>query len=191
MVMTGLSHPYLSTLAADIEHVNRRVVNLRRLTRAQVQWKPDTTAWSVLECIEHLVLTSKAYHPVLAQAIGDAAPVPQPVSFRPGLMARLFIRAVSPDPKLKVKTVASVTPAESGLEPEVLENFLLLQGELRALIERAVAIDINRIRIRSPLNRMLKLSVGEAFTVIVRHEERHVQQAERVTQRDGFPRSMG
>lgn len=185
--MPGPRNPYLESLAQDVAVVNERVTALQNLSQEQLAWKPDVTAWSVLECVEHLALTSRAYHPVLSDAISRAATAVQLAAFRPGLLARMFIKAVSPDPKLKVKTLKLTTPASSGLTKAVITDFLFLQAELLQILARAARVDINRVRIQSPLNRFLYLTVGEALTVLVRHSERHLQQMDRVRALEGFP----
>jgi len=189
--MASLIRSYLESLALDADAVSERVQELKKLSLLQLQWKPDPTAWSILECAEHLVLTARAYHPVLAEAIARAERGSSDTAYRPTLVGRMFIRAVSPDPKLKVKTLESVTPARTGLGAAVLDDLLSLQTARRVLLGEAAGIDINRVKIRSPLNRLLRLSVGEAFTVLVRHEERHLQQADRVTKHEGFPAANG
>ncbi|HUF11389.1 MAG TPA: DinB family protein [Rhodothermales bacterium] len=190
-MMASPIHPYLESLAMDAAVVSAYVQELKWLSLAQLQWKPSPSAWSILECAEHLVLTARAYHPVLAEAIATAERGSSDTTYSPTLLGRLFIKAVSPDPKLKVKTLESVTPARSGLSAAVLDNLLSVQTERRALLEQTAGVDINRVKIRSPLNRFLRLSAGEAFTVLIRHEERHLQQADRVRGHEGFPATNG
>ena len=186
-MMASSVRPYLESLALDADTVSAHVQEMKRLGLLQLQWKPEPSAWSILECAEHLVLTARAYHPVLAEAIAKAERGSSDTAYSPTLLGRMFIKAVSPDPKLKVKTLESVTPARTGLGATVLDNLLSLQTQRRVLLREAAGIDINRTKIRSPLNRFLRLSAGEAFTVLVRHEERHLQQADRVMKREGFP----
>jgi len=133
-------------------------------------------------------LTSAAYNPVLRRCLADAPRVDSPVPYKPRLLGRLFVKAVSPDPKLKFKTVSMVTPASKDVDRSALSRFTDLLAELDELLASADHCDINRATLRSPLNKRLKLRLGEAFTVVVRHAERHMQQAENVTSHPAFPR---
>ena len=191
LIMTSSIRPYLESLALDADVVSAYVQELKWLSLAQLQWKPSPSAWSILECAEHLVLTARAYHPVLAEAIAKAERGSSDTTYSPTLLGRMFVKAVSPNPKFKVRTLESVTPAQTGLSAAVLDNLLSVQTERRVLLGEAAEVDINHVKIRSPLNRFLRLSAGEAFTVLIRHEERHLQQADRVRGHEGFPAANG
>jgi len=179
---------YLESLRVDVRQLVARVDRLKQLQSHQLHWKLSPASWSVLECVEHLALTSAAYNPVLRETSATAPRIDSPVAYRPTLLGRLFVKAVSPDPRLKVKTVAMVTPASSGLDRSVLDRFEDQLAELDELLAAANERDFNRATLRSPLNRRLKLRLGEAFTVVVRHAERHIQQAENVTRHADFPK---
>ena len=55
-------------------------------------------------------------------------------------------------------------------------EFLDRQHELERLIERSLDREWRRVRLSSPVSRFIRMNVGDAFTVIVRHAERHFRQ---------------
>ncbi|HEX5580297.1 MAG TPA: hypothetical protein VFX39_01900, partial [Gemmatimonadaceae bacterium] len=72
--------------------------------------------------------------------------------------------------------------------PDAPERFLAQQCTLRGLIDRAHGYDLRAIRIHSPLSRLLTLRLGECLEMLVVHELRHLEQAERVREAAGFGR---
>jgi uncharacterized damage-inducible protein DinB len=186
----ALTHPHLRTLLADAEATRTETECLRdTLTSAQLTWHPEPGVWSVADCFEHLRKIDKAYCRELPEALSRAEPGDPP--YRPGLFARWFIRLVSPESSFKVKTPKATRPkpAAEAAGSEALDRFLAQQAEVIDLIQRADGKDINTGKLPSPLASILKFSVGEALTMLVRHEQRHLGQAQRLTERADFPRA--
>jgi hypothetical protein len=55
------------------------------------------------------------------------------------------------------------------------------------LIERARPLEWRRLRIASPLSRLIRLNLGDCFMVGVAHARRHLGQIERIRAQPGFP----
>lgn len=184
-------HPHLRQLQSAAEHVRVEVERLRdTLTEAQLTWRPDDATWSIADVFEHVRRLDKAYARRLTDALRQAGPDGE-APFRPGLFARLFIAAVSPGFRWRMSAPQGVRPdpVPEGAGRDTLDRFLLQHAEVRQLLCEAEGRDLNTGRFPSPLNARLKLSVGEALTGVVRHQERHLQQALRLTERPDFPRS--
>ncbi|HNL26418.1 MAG TPA: hypothetical protein PKO47_06460, partial [bacterium] len=47
--------------------------------------------------------------------------------------------------------------------------------------------DINRLKMTSPANAMVRISLGEALDVMITHTERHMAQVDRILQHPQFP----
>ena len=182
-----LTHPHLRQLLTDAEAVRTEAERLRdTLSDEQLTWKPAPEVWSVADCFEHLRKIDKAYACQLNEAVERAEPGDAP--FRPSLFARWFIWFVSPESTFKVKTPKATrpkpTPSAGG---ETLDRFLAQQAELIGLIRRTDGKNVNTGRFPSPLASILRFSVGEALTMLVRHEQRHLGQAHRLTEHSDFP----
>ncbi len=185
-----LTHPHLRALLADAEGTRAEAERLRaELSAAQLTWQPAPDVWSVADCFEHLRKVDKAYCRVLPDAVsrmesGSGA-------FAPSLFGRWFIRFVSPESSLKLKAPRAIRPRRGGPSTgaAALDRFLAQQQDLLGLIRQADGRDLNTGTFASPLVSILRLSVGEALTLLVRHEQRHLGQALRLTERPGFPRA--
>ena len=62
---------------------------------------------------------------------------------------------------------------------EILAEFARLQSEVIACVREADQLPIDRVRLRSPYNARVRCNLYAALTLIPRHQQRHVLQAER------------
>lgn len=185
----AVAHPHLRKLLADVNTVTAETERLRAtLSGAQCIWKPDPGVWNVLECFHHLIVTDGLYAPRLRTAIEKASREGGDAPFRPSFFGKTFIRYVSPGSKRKIKTLRLFEPPPALTDVTVLQQFVDHQGELTALIRQADGIELNRGKFASPASRLVRFSVGEGLTVLVVHQQRHLQQARRLTERSDFPR---
>jgi hypothetical protein len=69
----------------------------------------------------------------------------------------------------------------------VLDRFLRTNRDIREFIHRAEPYDVNRVRFRNPFVPLIWFTVGTGLEVLVRHERRHLLQAERIRARLGEP----
>lgn len=183
----SLSHPHLQGLQADLEAIDARVAALKARSPEQLSWNPQPGSWNVLECLDHLITTDALYIPRIREAIEKASPEGKADPYRPSFVGRKFIAFISPDATRKTKTVSAFEPHPALSDVTVLDRFLAHQAEIRDLLRRADGVNLNRVKLSSPVTRLLRLRIGEALTMLVRHQQRHLQQAQRVLERPGFP----
>ncbi|HLT45842.1 MAG TPA: DinB family protein [Rubricoccaceae bacterium] len=163
------------------------------LTAEQFNWKPAPDVWSVAECLVHLNRANAPYPEAMERAL-EGAPKGTP-PFRYGPVARWFIASVGPRPKRKVKTIPKMAPAPATdyAADRVLADFRALTDDFLRIIARAEreGLDLARVRIGSPFVPLLRLPVGAFLEALAGHEQRHLDQARRVTERPEFPRQSG
>lgn len=159
-------------------------------------WRPSPDRWSVGECIEHLNVAGFLLLPQLRAAIDQAhargvtgsAPK-ESTSPRFTLLERLFIRSMSPEVKIRLRTPGAYRPiAELEVEATV-ERFCGLQQELRRVATDAASLDLRRVRVTSPANRFLRMGLGAWLESTAVHERRHLLQAQKVRSHERFPRT--
>lgn len=158
------------------------------LTPAQVEWKPGPAAWSIGQCLEHLVVTHELYEPKIPALMEQARAGGRPPVFDQWgttWFGRLLARSVTPGSR-RVRTSAVFSPAPHP-RPAVLEALLGKFDDLERWIRNADGLDLSRIKVSSPVSRLLRYNLGEAFHIVVVHAERHLQQADRVKLAPGFP----
>ena len=177
-------------LIAELDASDARASAIARgLTIEQLNWRRDPSEWSVGQCLDHLRAASEEYIPPIAAALhGRPNAVVQEII--PGWFARWFIRAyIEPSPTTrKARAPGKIVPV-TRVDATILERFLAVNQTLRAVIERASRLDVNRIRFKNPFVGVVRFTVGAGFEILSRHQRRHLLQAERIRSAPEFPRS--
>ncbi len=159
------------------------------LTPAQLVWKPARKKWSILECIDHLLVTNGLYMERLYEAIqkGKVNSTEAISPFKPSLFGRWFIDSLRPEKKFKIKTFRIFKPSPQLDGPTVTAKFIEQQKSLLKLIKLADQCDLNGVKLSSPASRLIRFSIGEALTLLVVHQQRHLLQAQNIQLLADFP----
>lgn len=139
-------------------------------------WTPGDGAWSVGQIFEHLCAANDSYLVVLRTLIPTAASTHRDadaIVWRPTLVGRMLAHAMDSPRKLPSPKRWRPAPAPRA---NVVDAFLERQREIVALIERSRAHEWMRLRLASPVSPLLHMNAGDAFTILVRHAERHFRQ---------------
>ena len=86
-----------------------------------------------------------------------------------------------------MKAPKKFQPAQSDVSGSIVHDFVTQQGQLLEKIQATANLDLERIVITSPAANLITYSLMDAYRIIVVHERRHFQQAQRVTEQSGFP----
>ncbi|WP_276499606.1 DinB family protein [Pontibacter litorisediminis] len=152
------------------------------LSLVDLNYKPASDSWSMLECLEHLNRYSRYYNPALAKAIAQNAVGNNMPSITYSWLGRKSLEMVRPQNLKKHKTVKHMNPNNSQLTRATMQEFLQHQQELLHLLDDAKKADIGKRAVPVEFFKLLKLRIGEALEFVVAHQERHVLQALRVKQ---------
>ena len=182
---------HLARLLRDTNEVDARVKAVaERLDEAQLRWTPPDGAWGAGQIFEHLCISNDSYlvrlraliaRPNAPRAAADAV-------WKPSVMGGLLARSVSPQGTRKLSAPKIYRPPPQP-RAHVVEEFLRQQEQLRELLTASAALDWRRIRLSSPVTPLIRLNLGDAFTVLVVHAQRHTGQLERLVARADFPAS--
>jgi hypothetical protein len=149
------------------------------LTPEALNRQPAPGAWSIAQCLDHLMVTNLTYWPVVRQLRAGAYRTPWHGRF--GFLTRFFgnivLGSVQPDRRRKMKTFPIWEPAQSDLPGDIVARFASHQNELKDLIRSSEDLLAKGAVISSPANRIIVYKLATAFEIIVTHEERHLQQA--------------
>ena len=182
-----LAHPHLRKLLADVAATTAAAQQVRAgLSDAQLAWKPEPGVWNVLECIQHLITVDGLYFPQIRTVLERAPHVEGSAPYRPSFFGRTFIRYVSPESKRKIKTFRVFEPPPTLTDVTVMARFVEHQDEFANLIRRSDGVDLNGNKFASPVSRFVRFSLGEGLTLLAAHQQRHLQQARRLTERSDF-----
>ena len=160
------------------------------LTDTQANWKPTPEAWSVAQCIDHLDRSLGTYldrmAPAIERARREGKTGREPYG-RGTLAGRMLIGFLS-KPSKKAPAPRVFQPGASQLEiSEVAGAFREKATELVDLAAQADGLPLGRIRIATPISRLVRLSLAQAFEVHILHTPRHLAQAQRVMEHESFP----
>lgn len=156
------------------------VLQLKDRAMEELTWRSSDQSWNVLECLEHLNLYGNFYLPEMAQRI-KATKTRREGTFTSGLLGNYFANGMLPKAKLnKMKTFKSMNPLHRALGREVLDNFLDQLHRMLELLERARKVSLNKVKTSISISKLIKLKLGDTFRVVIYHNERHLQQAEKI-----------
>jgi DinB superfamily len=161
-----------------------------KLTVEQLNWKPAPDRWSVAQCFDHLVTGNAAYFPIFDSLIsGQKQPtVVERLPLFPKVWGKLLIKSLDPKTTRKMKAPAGFQPSSSDIPGSIIDDFVTQQGRVSESIDATRKLEPERIVITSPAASLITYSLMDAFRIIVVHEKRHFQQAQRVTQELTFPK---
>ncbi|NDD63187.1 MAG: DinB family protein [Acidobacteria bacterium] len=160
------------------------------LSEAQSAWQPAPNRWSIAQCLEHLNATARNYFPLVNNTINNArsSGLLSAGPYRHGWLGRLYAGLVPPPPKLRVPSPRRFTPPPDRPMSEIWPSFLNFQDRLQELIVHANGVDLGRATVPSPVNGLIKISLGSTLAIIVGHEQRHLWQARQIHEAEGFPK---
>jgi len=150
----------------------------------------DPERWSVAECVAHLNLTSAAYIPLIRAAIAEArqarAGGQKTTRYKRDPVGWFFSTMTGPVPSLgrfrfgRVKTTADFIPIRLDPQQTLLVDFKRHQLELTGMAREGDGLALDKVFITSPFGGRLRYNCYSAFVILPRHQERHLDQAERV-----------
>jgi hypothetical protein len=142
---------------------------------------PTGGGWTAHQVLEHVTLANEQYLAALAPlaeavVLGPAADTP----WRPTFMGWLLARSLTQ--RVRQRAPAAIVPGPAP-RPAVAGALRATHEALRALLARTAGRDWRRGRMRSPLASWVRLNVGDACLIMLRHGERHAGQLERLADR--------
>jgi hypothetical protein len=175
----------LRAVRADAEDL------LAGLSDRQCNWRPPGEGWSIAQCLEHLNLLG--YRVLLGIDAGLSKARERrwlrDGPFEYGFVGTRFIRWMEPSSGMKLRAPAIYRPPEGHSAADAGARFLALQDELSRRVRESDGIDLGRIKIASPITRLVRFNLATWFAALAAHERRHLRQAWRTKRTPGFPPS--
>ncbi|MBX3245058.1 MAG: DinB family protein [Acidobacteria bacterium] len=171
----------VDSITADIDQ------KFGELTSAQINWKPSAESWSVGQCLDHLIKTSEIYSVDINSVAKGTRGFNFLERFSPlsGFFGKLLIKAMDNDEK-KVKTSDRFVPP-SNIDANVVGLFRTSQEDLKETVRGTEHLDWKKTILTSSFMKIVTYSLADAFTIITKHQRRHMRQAERVMKLEQFP----
>ncbi len=157
MQSNQLLNPQLNEIKVQIDAASRQATAIvNGVSLAQLKQRPRPDQWSIAECLVHLNLASQAEISLLNETY-ERTPTRQmhvERQFKMDLLSRFLKWTLEPPPMsiFKIKTTKSFQPVEVEPVDEVVPTFLSLQEQLKASVDAASGLPLDRIKVVSPFN---------------------------------------
>ena len=158
------------------------------LTGDQLNWKPGEKSWSIGQCLDHLILTNRQFYPEFDKLAAGERRNTFWQNYSPftGFFGRFLVKAVSEDSKKAKAPSKSIVPP-SDIDSDIVEQFTRSIAEVSEKVAACAGADREKTVVTSPFLAVMTYKLEDAYTVLVEHTKRHIRQAKRVMQADGFP----
>jgi|CXWL01.1.fsa_nt_gi hypothetical protein len=182
----------LQALYDAYDAIDREAARLvATVTAGQLDWQPrGGRAWSMGQCLDHMVATNRVYLPPVEDAVAGA--VARSDRPRRGALVlpwfgRWFVSQLAPPPRRRLPAPKKVLPAIRVDGGEVLAQLRATHDRARAVLARAAPIDVNRVRFANPFIPGVRFTVGTAFAILAAHGRRHLWQAAQLAADTDWP----
>ena len=159
------------------------------LNMAQLAWEPTPAAWSIRTCLDHLVVSGQQSLTFVAEAVAEArfrgALGSGPFRYR--LFERWFVWLMDAPSRVKLGVPRAYRPRTHRPPFSVVEEFFELQHQFQRSLHDAHGLDLARVRVKNPVTRWIRFSLGQEYALAAAHERRHLDQVRRLLGHSGFP----
>ena len=158
------------------------------LTAQQLNWKPDADQWSVAQCFDHLVTANEAYFPIFEKVISGEKKNTfwESVPWLSSFWGKMLIKSLDPKSTRKLKAPKIFRPSSSHVDGSIIRRFTDQQNRLIRYMTSTEHLDLENIKISSPVTSLITYSLMDTYRIIVTHEKRHFLQARRVSEMSVF-----
>ena len=171
---------------ANIEKASRA---FSHLSDNQLNWKQHPDSWSVGECISHLINTNNLYLTKIEKNLAlSSSASEKEFLYKQSFMGKLIAKGVDPATLRKTKTFKVFFPDMSDVQINIIDEYVKSSEKLIELAGKMKHIDLQKIKLSSPVNIFIRLNVGDPLIIIPKHDERHLNQAGRVMSQKEFPK---
>jgi len=162
------------------------------LTAPQLNWKPSAEQWSVAQCFDHLVTANEAFFPIFEKVLSGEKKNTfwESLPWLPAFWGKMLIKAVAPESPRKLKAPKIFQPSSSSVDVAIIRRFIDQQNQIIKYMKATKNLDLEKIKISSPVTHLITYSLMDAYRIIINHEKRHLLQARRVSEMDGFPKGI-
>ena len=159
------------------------------LSNEQLNWKPSAESWGVGECINHLVISNNLYLVKIENLLNSQHPtVEKEFPYKQSFMGKMITKAVDPANVKKAKTFNLFYPGKSNIQKSVIDEYIKSSKKFIEQVSKMHHLDLKKIKLSSPVNFFIRLNLGDPLIIIPKHDERHLNQAERLMEMEAFPK---
>jgi len=171
-------------------HENLRLAeSFLALPSAALHQRPRPQSWNALECLAHLNKYSAYYLPEIRQRMATTKYRANTETFTSSWLGNKFAAGMKPGEKMrKISSPGNANPAKHAelVTDTTLADFIRSQEEMLELLSLAASVDLTKTTTGTSLTNLLRLRLGDTLRVVVYHNWRHVEQAQRALEAVAF-----
>lgn len=164
-----------------IENENLVKEVLSKIDEDEFNRKPSPERWSIGEQLEHLIVTANLYIPKIKIVLDTKSGKNDITRYNLRFIPKKFIYMMDPPVKRRIKTFKPFLPANKINKEELQGSFLRIHQEIKTLLNRTIDEGKVKLIISSPVNKLIKLQLGEVFSLISIHAKRHIWITDKMT----------
>lgn len=168
----------LDELIEDMLKINDAVMTIRYEDNDLLLARPALDRWSALEALEHLNITNVHYLTEIENRLTYAEDTSDGI-FKPSWLGNLFVKVMKPRQDgtipYKTRTFARLQP-DVDVKYDTIAKFLEDQQRFISFMQSSVSMNLSRNHIPSLVGKILSFRLGDAFRVVVAHNQRHILQ---------------
>ena len=100
----------------------------------------------------------------------------------------MMVRSMGAASKKTFKSPKIFEPTTSNIKPDILNDFIRHQEELKEYYKRLTQLDTKNLIIAYPASSLITYTLADGLELLVVHEQRHMKQAENVLNHPNFPK---
>lgn len=159
------------------------------LSLNQINWQPASKIWSVGECINHLVITNELYLKKMKEIVyRSTSDTNVSFDYSQSLTGKLITNTVDPGNVKKFKTFKVFDPLKSSASNSAVQDYVLMMKRFVEMVTDMSRLNLKKIKFSSPVNKFIRMNLGDPLIFLPRHDERHLNQAERIMNMVEFPK---
>jgi len=175
-------------ITATKANVERALRKFSSLLEKQLNWKPGPDSWSVGECISHLINSNALYLSKIESILTSNTSAPaKDFSYKQSFVGKMIVKGVDPANVRKSKTFKVFFPDASDIQKSIIDDYVASSKKFIELADKLRHMDLTKLKLSSPVNKILRMNLGDPLIIIPKHDERHLNQAESVMSQIEFP----
>ncbi len=159
------------------------------LSEKQLNWKPKPKSWSILQCLEHMIISDSQYDEPFELILHKYSKNSEDKEVKFSWLGKWLINGVNPQNSSKIPAPKKFqVNSESSLKKEEILNLYLVRIEdLKTYFLKFQGLDLNQIYLSSPALWILRYNLSSCIQIMTYHHQRHIIQGVKVKRNTQFP----
>jgi len=169
-------------------NIDRATKTFTHLSDSQLNWKQHIDSWSVGECLSHLVNSNGLYLNKIENILNSLPTgTENDFPYKQSFMGKMIVKGVDPSNVKKTKTFKVFYPESPNIQRNIIDEYINSSKKFIELARKMLSLDLRKYKLSSPVNKLIRLNLGDPLIIIPKHDERHLNQAERLMSQKEFP----